>query len=380
MADRQKILFISHDASLTGAPRELLYIVKYIDRTKFEPIVLLGKDGPLREEFEANARVVIQELFDRGVKYFRELAMFSKRLKLLKELKVDLVYCNTVMTAKWLLYAKLLNLPTIVHVHELRYVFEALSSFDRYMLHNFSDKCVAASSGVRKYLLSVCSLNPSKIVIFHESLEIPPAIPPKNEALKKELFPAGCDLIVGMVGRVAQMKGTDLFIETARMVKEQFAGKIKIKFLIVGGVARIEELFYEDLKNAINLGGLSGDVVITGYKENVLDYLSLIDIFVLPSREDPFPLVVLEAMAAARPVVAFAVGGVPEALTPETGILIKEQNLEALKDAIVALVQNPERRASMGTAARRRAEENFDIAQNVSQIEELITSVISPDR
>jgi hypothetical protein len=84
MSDRRKILFISHDASLTGAPRELLYIVKYIDKAKFEPVVILGKDGPLRQEFEKHAEVIVQELFGNGLPYLRELRSTRKRLALLR--------------------------------------------------------------------------------------------------------------------------------------------------------------------------------------------------------------------------------------------------------------------------------------------------------
>jgi glycosyltransferase involved in cell wall biosynthesis len=378
MSNRHKILFISHDASLTGAPRELLYIVKHIDKSKFEPVVILGKDGPLRYEFEKHARVIVQELFEDGVRYLRELPAARKRVALLREINPALVYCNTVITVKWLLYAKLLHLPTVLHIHELKYVFDLLSRADRFVCDKFSDRYIAASSGVRNYLSSECKISEGKIDVFHESLEISPVVPPRNEQLKSVIFPEGCDLVVGMVGRIVHMKGTDSFIKIARMVREHIGKNINVKFLIVGGAAPTEQQFYDDVKKEISAAGLINDVVITGFKDDVPGYLSLIDVFVLPSREDPFPLVVLEAMASGLPVVAFAVGGVPEALTTETGVLIEPGNLNLMSDAIVAFSQNPERRIAMGAAARRYAEEHFDIARNIGQIEKIITSLINP--
>jgi glycosyltransferase involved in cell wall biosynthesis len=376
MSHRHKILFISHDASLTGAPRELLYIVKYIDKSKFEPVVILGKDGPLRHGFEQHARVIVQELFGEGVRYLRELRSFGKRMALLREIKPALVYCNTVMTVKWLLYAKLNRVPTVLHIHELKYVFDLLSRADRFVCNKFSDRYIAASSGVRDYLLTECKISNDNIDVFHESLEISPKPPSRNKELRNAIFSGACDVVVGMVGRIAHMKGTDLFIKIARMVRQHIDKSIKIKFLIVGGVADTEQSFYDDLVDEISSSELTRDVVMTGYKENVSDYLSLIDIFVLPSREDPFPLALLEAMAAGVPVVAFAVGGVSEAVTAETGVLIEPENLNTMSTAIVALVQNPERRIAMGTAARRYADAHFDITRNIAHIEKILSSLI----
>jgi mannosyltransferase len=280
------------------------------------------------------------------------------------------------MTVKWLLYAKLLCLPTVLHIHELKYVFDLLSHADRFVCNKFSDRYIAASTGVRDYLIGERKIDKEKIDVFHESIEISPGPPSRNEELKIALFPGGCDIVVGMVGRIAHMKGTDYFIKTARMVREHLGESMRVKFLIVGGAATTEQYFYDELVKEISSSGLSRDVVITGYKENVPDYLSIMDIFVLPSREDPFPLVVLEAMASGLPVVAFAVGGVPEALTTETGVLIEPGNSNTMSNAIEVLIRNPERRIAMGTAARRYAEAHFDITRNIGQIERIITSLI----
>lgn len=380
METRKKILFISHDCSLTGAPRELLLIVKHLDKTKYEPVVVVGNDGPLRKYFEEHAEVIDQKLFCRGIKYIREIGAAFKRFSLIKRLKPDLVYCNTIMTSKWLLYAKLFDIPTIVHVHELSYVFDSLSSFDRYLIHNYTDLAISASTAVRKYLLTVSALNPASIVVFHESIEIPGTVLPRNSSLSALLRFEEGTVVVGMMGRIARMKGSDLFLDVAKKIKESLSQSIKVKFIIIGGTPHVEGRFNEWLEDEIAESDIKDDFIITGSKENVDQYLSLVDIFVLPSREDLFPLAILEAMAASKPIVAFAVGGVPEAIGSQAGFLIEPENVDAMKETIIKLINDPDLRNKMGAEARKRVDLDFNIERNIPRIERIIELAIQSGR
>ncbi|MBI5020657.1 MAG: glycosyltransferase family 4 protein [Ignavibacteriales bacterium] len=377
MADRRKkILFISHDCSLTGAPRELLLIVKHLDKTKYEPIVVTGTDGPLRKYFAEHAEVFPQELFCRGVKYLRNIRGAFKRFSLIKQLKPDLVYCNTVMTSKWLLYAKLFDIPTLIHVHELSNIFDTLSSFDRYLIHNYTDVAISASTAVRKYLLTVSALNPASIVVFHESIEIPETVLPRNSSIMALLRIEESTIIIGMIGRIAHVKGSDLFLDVAKIIKESLSPSLKVKFIIIGGTPHVEGRFNEWLEDEIAESEIKDDFIITGSKENIDQYLSLVDIFVLPSREDPFPLVLLEAMAASKPIVAFAVGGVPEAVGNQAGFLIEPLNVGAMTETIIKLINDPDLRKRMGAEARKRVDHDFNIERNISRVEEIIEMAI----
>jgi glycosyltransferase involved in cell wall biosynthesis len=172
------------------------------------------------------------------------------------------------------------------------------------------------------------------------------------------------------------MKGSDLFLDVAKKIKESLSPSLKVKFIIIGGTPHVEGRFNEWLEDEIAESDIKDDFIITGSKENVDQYLSLVDIFVLPSREDPFPLVILEAMAASKPIVAFAVGGVPEAIGNQAGFLIEPQNTEAMKETIIKLINDPDLRNRMGAEARKRVDLDFNIERNIPRVEEIIEMAI----
>ena len=372
----KKILFISHDAERTGAPAELLLIVRYLDRTRYEPTVLLGKEGPLQNEFANCAPVLLQSLFPRAPKYLREIASARRRIGLLRNVRPDLLYCNTVMTAKWLLYAQLLHIPATVHVHELSAIVRNLSPVDKFLLRNPAHRLIAASAAVENCLRTDLGLNTRNITVFHECIDVVKMQKQDVASLRKELFPGRCDLVIGCIGRIAPMKGTDLFLRVAARVKSALEGKMNVKFLIVGGAARQERNFYDELLNLRDSLSLKDDCVITGPRDDVRPYYSLADIILIPSREDPFPLVLLEAMAMGKPVVAFSTGGIGEAVTPDCGLLAPPLDVETMAQNTLTLVHDPDLRGRFGAAGRARAEGHFDIRHNIRKLETIIDGIL----
>jgi glycosyltransferase involved in cell wall biosynthesis len=371
---RKKILFISHDCSNTGAVRELLLILKHIDKSIYEPVVITGKDGPLRSNLEQHAKVYVVDLSGIRVKVLREIINAFKRYSLIRNIKPDLVYCNTIMTSRWLFFAKLFDKPTITHIHELSYVFETLSPLERYLLHNYTDIAVCASTAIRKYLLTVSALNPGNLVVFHEAIEISDVVLPKNKALMHQLQINEDTIVIGMIGKISHLKGSDLFVDVAKFVKEFIPSPGKFKFIIIGGFPHEDGRFNAWLQDEIAESDIKNDLVITSVKENVDQYLSLVDIFILPSREAPFSLALLEAMAASKAIVAFNVDVVPEIINEQSGLLIKPLDLVAMKEAILKLADDSTLRIKMGTEAHMQVGQNFNIARNIKRLEKIVES------
>jgi mannosyltransferase len=100
------------------------------------------------------------------------------------------------------------------------------------------------------------------------------------------------------------------------------------------------------------------------------------DVFVLPSREDPFPLAVLEAMAAGLPVVATRSGGIVEQVTPETGVLVEAGDASALAAAVSELLDDPAARGSMGRAARERVTAEFGLDRQADALAAAYAEVV----
>lgn len=175
-----------------------------------------------------------------------------------------------------------------------------------------------------------------------------PLAPP----VARHLCPAGSRPVIGTIGVVSERKGTDLFIDMAERV---LAAGIDVDLRIVG---RVEDgpgksWAYEQLARAERIGvRYLGEV-------DVADELRGWDVMVLPSRAEPFGLVVTEAMAAAVCVVGSDLHGVADQLEGGAGVLIPPGDADALSEAVLSLAGDPERRAALGAAGHARYLEGF---------------------
>ncbi len=152
--------------------------------------------------------------------------------------------------------------------------------------------------------------------------------------------------VIGIVARLSFEKGHDEFI---RMASEIAAVRPHTRFLIVGTGP-----LAADLENMVASLGLSERIIFTGARQDIPVLDSAMDIFALPSRQEALPLAVLEAMAAKRPVVATAVGGVPEVVVDkETGLLLQPGDRKGFVQALLRLIDHPELRGQLGLQGRR---------------------------
>ncbi len=125
--------------------------------------------------------------------------------------------------------------------------------------------------------------------------------------------------------------------------------------------------------------GLNDRVWFLGRRDEIATVLALSDVCVLTSRAEGFPNVILEYMAAGRPVVATEVGGVGEAVSEaETGYLVRTEDAPALAERVIALLEHPDLASAMGARARAAVERRFSCAAQVGAIETLYSSLLSP--
>lgn len=145
----------------------------------------------------------------------------------------------------------------------------------------------------------------------------------------------------------------------------------------IAGSFEHEPAMVEAVRAAIADSGLSQTVQLLGRRRDVPDLLHAADIFVLSSRQEGFPITILEAMAAGRPIVATDVGGCAEAVVHgETGLIVPPEDPPALAEAIASLLADPERARAMGKAGRERVQREFTVDRMVEQHLELYERVI----
>jgi glycosyltransferase involved in cell wall biosynthesis len=269
----------------------------------------------------------------------------------------DLVHANSLYTFAEALVARSTGLPAFLHVHEM-------------MPANWKSPAavtIAGRLGIDLVAVSLASGEPLRRggrfpLIVHESAPVPELARPA---------PSGdAPLVVGSVGVISRRKGSDIFVEAARQVLEQ---RDDVTFRLVGRYPDSPEApWAEAVLNRARAIGITHIPHVDVYEE-----LRRWDIFALASRRDPFPLVVLEAMATGLPVVASASDGIVEQLEPSCGVLVPPDDASELARGIIDLVdRGPARRAAMGRAARQRVADHFTPEHQARELERAYLAVI----
>jgi glycosyltransferase involved in cell wall biosynthesis len=187
---------------------------------------------------------------------------------------------------------------------------------------------------------------------------------PSYRARLQEMFPGPPRLIVGAAGRLSPDKGFDVLIRAAEVVRRRDA---TVGFVLFG-----DGWHRDALARQIAAAGLEGHFVLAGFRGDLDRFMPLLDLFVLPSYTEGLPNVVLEASAAAVPVVATAVGGTPEVLDDGvTGYLVPPGEPQALAARILDLAGSEERRRAMGQRGRERVLRDFTFAAQAERYRQL---------
>lgn len=225
-----------------------------------------------------------------------------------------------------------------------------------------ADRIIAVSAAVGRELVEA-GLDPRQVVTIPNGIDLRPFA---GTAAVREGRPFR--LRVGTIARLTPQKGLDILIEAAAKV---VAEEPQARF-VIGGEGRERP----HLEEMIRAHRLEDQVTLPGFIADVPRFLADLDVYVLSSRYEGLPLAALEAMAAALPVVATPVGGVPEAvLDGVTGMLVPPEDPDALAGAILALLRQPDRARSLGQAGRRRCEAEFDAEVMAARVVNLYREV-----
>jgi len=189
---------------------------------------------------------------------------------------------------------------------------------------------------------------------------------PARPGLRQELGLAGNARIVGMVANIRRSKGYDHFVRAA---KEIATALPEAHFVAVGDIdARLSQPIF-DLVKELDMGQR---ISFLGFRQDARAMLQEFDVFVLSSTSEGMPLVILEAMAASRPVVTTYCGGPAEVVVEnESGFIVPIGDIQALADRILRLLRDPALATRMGAAGRARVEQMFTLDKMVGAYENL---------
>jgi glycosyltransferase involved in cell wall biosynthesis len=175
--------------------------------------------------------------------------------------------------------------------------------------------------------------------------------------------------LVGSVGRMVPVKGYDRFLQAAHRILNTVP---EARFVLTGDGPQLPEL----QNMAVNLG-IADKVTFTGFRNDVLDVIDCLDIFVVSSQNEGIPTVVLEAMYLKKAVVAARVGGIPEIIQDDVdGLLVEPDNAAALAAACIRILQDPDLKRRLGEASRMKVNENFNTGVQAERVLQLYREVL----
>lgn len=374
------LLVLGHAADRTGPPVYLVHLLRWLraHRPDAEVEVVLLAGGELLDEMRELAPVTVFEalpaelpagekaLVDKGV-VAADAVWARERAIALRELMAPFAHHRVayVNCAPSVELAQALPSPPEVllsHVHEMAIgLVHRLRLMDRHLFLARATRLFSVSEAVTDELVRLHGRDPSSIEQQPEMIDVAAVIAETDGLDRAHARRArgidADDLVVGACGSIELRKGTDHFLRLAWHLRRAGLDRPLTCVWVGGdveGIARAQA--------RAELMGVGDTVRFVGSRPDPANWFALMDVFVLPSREDPFPLVCIEAAAAGVPIVAFDTGGIPELLRQGCGEVIAYPDVTGMAAAVTGLLTDDERRRSMGGRGREVVREQHDVS------------------
>ena len=417
MARKQKILYVEMAHGLGGSVVSLYQLVRGLDRSRYDPIVLFYWDNPYVGRFrqlgletivwagprkKGDAMVPLSppllvsgryrgwlekfpwmEGFYHGLglvlrTIFQTLPLAWRVRRIIRSRGVDLVHANDLVgcNREVILAARLSGRPCICHIR----AFERYTALDRFLIQ-FVDRFIFISQAIASSCISQ-GVDPMRGTVVYNALDATEFFQAFDDGSGRErLGLRPDDRVVGIIGRLVPWKGHEVFL---RAMAQVAASMPHLKCLIIGDAESGDEeqgsrRYRAELEDLVRELGLADRVKFLGWRGDVPQLLSTMDLLVHSSIEpEPFGRVIIEGMAAGKPVVAVAAGACPELIeNGVSGLLVPPGDADALAEAVKTLLQDPDRMRAMGIVARRQVENRFSIAEHVRRIEQIYDSFMN---
>ena len=366
-----KVCHIADELGVGGLEKTLKNIVLGLDKNKYQQQVwCLKRKGALARDIEKEG-IPVKEYHLEGGLNVGDLLRLKNDLN--KE-NFQIIHAHGLFPSIWARSAALLvNVPlVVVHCQNLYDNIALRDKLKLRFLAFFTTEIVAVSEAVKYSLARHVGLDPAKIsVIYNSCEEIKVNSPKQNELMRLDLGIAEHDFVIGSISRLEEHKGHRYLIEAVSQLEPYIP---HLKCLIVGegqvkvGLERM----------AMNLG-LKERVIFTGFRQDIGNLLSLMQVFVQPSTlREGLPLALAEAASARIPLIATAIGGNPEIVFDgRNGFIIAANDAKAIAQKLRYLFQHPAEREKMAQESHRIWEERFSLKKMLKDIDFLYERYIT---
>lgn len=352
----KKVLLTINNNRLSGIENFTLLLAKYLDSNLYEVEVGIPTEGPICEIFDKNK--IEYFVFDNKVNEKHTLSGVLSLFRRVLKKKYDIIHAQAGIAP--CLIGKITGTKLIIeHKHGLDFTTEQLNEMNflklnyermkKYLVDITFTGCMAD----KQVLINKFKYRDEKVVVIYNGIE--------KSAIVSDHKRSG-RFKVGTIGRLTYQKGQEYLIEAARIL---ISKGFDFEFHIYGEGEKFHE--YSDLISKYDLGK---NIFLKGYALDVPQIIATFDLFILPSRYEGIPYVILEAMKAKVPLISTDVGGIREIITDmENGILIQKENAEELANKIYHLYESEDLRNKLAEKAFIDFNKKYQIGKTVESIE-----------
>ncbi len=376
-----KVCYIITKLELGGAQKFTLYTTENLDKENFSTFLITGRGGMLEDEAAEKIKLYSLSNLVREISPLKDLKALFNIMQVLRIERPDIVHTHSSKAGiLGRLAAKLMGIKTIIHtIHG--YSFNDTQSWYKKNLYVFlerfcsffSDKLIVETQEDLNKGVVYKIAKKEKFTIISSGIDVQYYKSYKPDpSFRNTLTNNKNAKIIMTVGPFKPQKNLQDFIKTAEIVCRK---NDKAIFFITGdGELRPElEKLIADLK-------LQDKVILLGWRRDIIELLSACDIFVMTSLWEGLPRTILDAMCRAKPVIANAVGGIPEVIeNGKNGFLTKPYDIADTSDKIITLLQNENLMLKIGENAKASIDEKYDINYGVKQ-QEILYQNLYPNK
>lgn len=356
-----KILHLQTELNLAcGITRTISQIIKNSSKEFEHHLIALGGNGLSRfETINFNPKILNLNRFS----LIGALKIYLFLLNYCKEHSIQIIHSHHRYfdTLVWFL-KPVMKIKTITSVQS--------KVFGKKVFSYKADKLIACSKTIKNHLLNKYKIDDNRIEVIYNAVDSASInSDTKSEELKKELNIGFDDFVIGFIGRIDfKEKGVDILLDAFNALLKQYS---KIHLLLIGEGSNFNQV-------EIYCGLNKSKATLLSSKENIFEYYNLMNLIVLPSRVDPFPLTMIETGLMKRTLIGSNVDGIAEFIAHGVnGLLFESGNSDGLKQQIVKIIENKKFGSTIADSLYNKVITSFTVQKIVPRYEKLYKDILN---
>lgn len=407
--EKCRLLYIDTAPSAGGSVVSLYELLRNLDRAVFEPMVVTYAPHAFVDRFQAlGLQVIVWNAYEQsdhrpvwvketrgsgplrwlrsmpwGARLYHVLGfvlLLARRVwprarmlrDIIRQYDIDLVHTNVRVghDREGILAARLAGIPCVCHIRD----FEELNRFDRWLAKGV-DAFIYISKAIQSCHLQAGVSRIKGHVVYNAVDNAAFSCPADAVGTRSRLGLQAGDLAVGIVARLERWKGHEVFLRAMALVKDTVP---RAKGVVVGDAVPYDLDYGRSLIALCDELGLSGQVIFSPFQQDMPSTMAALDLLVLASTSpEPFGRVLIEAMAAGKPVIATDAGAASEIIAHNVhGLLVPLGDAQALANAVVQILVQPTVAREMGQRGQARARQEFDVRQYVESVQSVYCQLL----